>query len=108
MIEQARTHRFFGILALCLATVLGGCVTSFPIDEYNLARTAYEAARDADANRYAPALWYNAEEKYREGEKAYRDRKFDLARERFIETRTIAEQAENAARLARQKSGDAP
>ncbi|MES2854868.1 MAG: DUF4398 domain-containing protein [Bdellovibrionota bacterium] len=86
--------------------ISSGCVTAFPIDEYNLARAAYESARDAEAIRYAPALWYNTEETYRAGEKAYRERKFDLAQKKFNEAKKLGEQAENASRLARHQSGD--
>ncbi len=92
--------------ALCGTLALTGCVTAFPIDEYNLARAAFESARDSEAIRYAPALWYNTEETYREGEKAYRERKFDLATEKFVEAKELGEQAENASRIARHQSGD--
>jgi hypothetical protein len=94
------------LAALLLSGMVSGCITAFPIDEYNLARTAYESAKDAEAIRYAPALWYNTEEAYRDGEKAYRDRHFDRAREKFTEAKKFAEQAENASRLARHQSGD--
>ena len=85
-----------------------GCVTSssVPIEEYNLARAAYEAARDADCVRFAPSLWFNAEQSYREGQKAYAERNYGAARDKFEEARGYAEQAENAARLARHDSGD--
>lgn len=95
-----------GIIALCAALLLVGCVTYIPVDEYNLARAAYEAARDADAPRYAPALWFNAEQAYRDGQKAYKERRYGEARDHFEDARDYAEKAENAARLARHQSGD--
>lgn len=83
-----------------------GCVTYIPVDEYNLARTAYESAKEADAARYAPALWFNAEQAYREGKKAFKDRSYGTARSKFNDAKLYSEQAENAARLARHQSGD--
>jgi hypothetical protein len=92
--------------SLAVAIVFSGCVTYIPVDEYNLARAAYEAARDADAPRYAPSLWFNAEQAYRDGQKSFKERNFGDARYKFTQTRNYAEQAENAARLARHQSGD--
>lgn len=85
---------------------LTGCVTHVPVDEYTLARAAYESAKDADAVRYAPSLWYSAEQAYREGQRAYKDRRYEKATEAFLEAKEFAEKAENAARLARHQSGD--
>lgn len=77
-----------------------------PVDEWTIARSAYDAAKEADAARYVPSIWFNAEQSYREAQKAYRDRHYLKAKELFIEARQICEQAENAARLARQQSGE--
>lgn len=97
-------------LAMCvIGSVSGGltgCVTNVPIDEWTLARSSYEAAKDADAARYVPSIWFNAEQTYREAQKAYRDRRYPASKELFIQARQLCEQAENAARLARQQSGD--
>jgi hypothetical protein len=86
--------------------VLSACVTYIPADEYNLARAAFEAARDADAARYAPALWFKAEQAYREGQKLFKERNYESARAVFVQSKYFAEQAENAARIERHKSGD--
>jgi hypothetical protein len=86
--------------------LVSACVTYIPADEYNLARAAYEAARDADAARYAPALWFKVEQAYREGQKLFRERDHENARVMFIQAKNFAEQAENAARIERHKSGD--
>ena len=77
-----------------------------PVEEYNLARAAHDAAKDADCVRYAPSLWFNAEQAYRDGQKAYHDRRYKEAKESFDLARQYAEQAENTARLARRESGD--
>lgn len=65
-----------------------------------------DGARDAEAARYAQALWYKAEQAYREGEALYKERDYSQAGDRFIQARSFAEQAENAARIARFESGD--
>lgn len=85
---------------------LSGCVTSVPVEDYTLARAAYEAAKDAESLRYAPAYWYNAEQSYREGQRAYKERRYEDAERDFKDARAAAEKAENAARLARHNAGD--
>lgn len=93
--------------AIFLVLVLtAGCVTYMPVDEWTIARSAYEAARDADSARYVPSIWFNAEQSYREGQKAFRERRYAAAKTLFIQARQLSEQAENAARLARQQSGE--
>lgn len=98
------------IIATTLVLGLGGgvvsCVSIIPVDEYAIARAAMDGAKESEAPRFAPALWYKAEQAYREGETFFRERAYDQALNRFIQTRTLAEQAENAARLSRFESGD--
>jgi hypothetical protein len=95
-----------GFLLFMATIVLSGCVTSVPVDDYVLARAAYDSAKDAEALRYAPALWYNAEQAYREGQRAYKERRYDEAKTDFKDSRVAAEKAENAARVARHAAGD--
>lgn len=89
-----------------IATALVGCVGSPPNDDYVLTKSALEAAKESDAARYAPSLWYSAEEAFRGAVDAYKDRSYSKAKALFVESRYMAERAENAARLAKQKSGD--
>lgn len=100
----------FSLPAVGLALVLStsACITSssVPLEEYTLARAAYEAAKDADSLRYAPALWYNAEENYRDAQRAFKERHYDEADSLFEKARVAAEKAENAARLARHQAGE--
>lgn len=103
--RRSVARKTFWPILFCAVLGAAGCVTH-PIDEYNLARAAFEAARDADATRYAPALWFKAEQSYREGQRLYKNRSYDAAKAVFQNARTYAEQAENAARLERHKSGD--
>ncbi len=95
-----------GFLILVVLGVSAGCVTSVPVDDYVLARAAYDSAKDAEALRYAPALWYDAEQAYREGQRAYKERRYDEAKADFNDARVAAEKAENAARVARHTAGD--
>lgn len=95
-----------GLLGFGLLVLFSGCVSKIPVDEYTIARAAMDGARESEAPRYAPALWYKAEQAYREGEIFFRERVYDEALKRFTQARTWAEQAENAARLSRFESGD--
>lgn len=99
-------RRAFSLLVLSSSLFLSGCVTFIPVEEYTLARAAYESAKDADALKYAPALWYKAESAYKEGQRFYADRRYDNASRSFIQAKFLAEKAENAARLARYQSGE--
>ena len=108
---RARTR--FALAMVCGLSVASlvvfstsGCVTYFPVNEYNLARVAVDSARDADAARFAPGMWYKAEEAYQKGQRLYKERRYSSAKEVFIEARNNAERAENAARLTRFQSGD--
>jgi TolA-binding protein len=83
-----------------------GCVTSFPVDEYNLARAALEAAKEAEAQRLSAALFHKANEAYRTAVDCYQARKYDCARQNFEESRRFSEEAENVARIARFQSGE--
>lgn len=99
---------FLSAFGLALVFATSACVTSdqVPLEEYTLARAAYEAAKDADALRYAPSLWYTAEENYREAQRAFKERRYGKADKLFGAAREAAEKAENAARLARHQAGD--
>ena len=95
-----------GFLLFVALFLLVGCVTSVPVDDYVLARAAYDSAKEAEALRYAPALWYNAEQAYRDGQRDYKERRYDEAKAEFRTSRLAAEKAENAARIARHAAGD--
>lgn len=99
-----------GLALLCLTgtslVLSAGCVTYFPVEEWAIARSAMEAAKDADAPRYAPNLWYKADESYQLGQRSYKERSFSKAKDAFNEAKYHAERAENAARLQRFQSGD--
>lgn len=86
--------------------ICAGCVSKIPVDEYTIARAAMDGARESEAPRFAPALWYKAEQAFREGETFFRERDYSQATRRFDQARVLAEQAENAARLSRFESGD--
>jgi hypothetical protein len=94
---------------------LGGvCVLSLsacispppPYQEYTIARTAVRAAQDVDSARFASGLWAKAEESFRNGEKAYREVDFDIAKDLFKKATYFAERAEDATRLKKFESGD--
>ncbi len=103
MIPASRT-----VLALAAAGLAAaGCVTvRIPTDEYNLARAAVDAAREAEAARYAPGFWYKAEEAYKQAQRLYKERYYKDAQKLFAEAKVQAERAENAARVTRFQSGE--
>lgn len=92
-------------LALAVVGAISACVSP-PVEEYNFARSAMDAAKESDAARYATSLYHQASEAYREGESCYQSREYDCARKRFLQAKTLAERAEDAARLATFQSGN--
>lgn len=99
--------RGFVVVAVTLVMLLMGCQTvPQPIEEYSLARAAIDAARAVQAPRHSPGYWHQADEAYRQGRLAYKDRDYAKARDAFLKAKAAAEKAENSARLIRQKTGD--
>jgi hypothetical protein len=97
-------HIFVGFIFMFS---LSGCVTPVaPNDEYALAKSAIDAAKNVQAVRYSAGYWHQAEETYRQAKILYSNRDYEEARDLFIKARLAAEKAENSARLIRQKNGD--
>ena len=71
------------------------CVGPAPVREYNLARTALDAARGAKSPEHAPGYWARAHKSYQEGELFYKERDFAKAKESFLRAKLFAERAEN-------------
>lgn len=95
--------RYVALIPVVLAL---GCVTHPPATEYNLAYVAMEAARSVQAVRYAPALWSQAEQEYRQGEEMLRQEDYKKAERAFIRARDLAERAENLTRAKRFETGE--
>ena len=92
----------FAFIALTI-----GCVSApVPSLEYTLADSALKAAKNVQAVRYAPQLWYEAEESYRQGRILYNEREYEQARELFVKARLAAERSEVSARLIRFRNGE--
>ena len=90
-----------------VALFLGACqLAPPPREEYILARTALDAAKQSQSHRYSPGHWSKAEMAYRRGQIYFQERDYGRAREEFIKARQSAEKAENSARLIRSKNGD--
>ena len=94
------------VLILFLIGFLGGCSINPPVQEYTIARTALTAAQTSGANKYAPGLWFKAEENYRQGETAFQKGKFEVAKQYFIDSQDYSERAENKARFEKRKLGE--
>jgi len=95
-----------GIFLVGCVFILSACADKPPVEEYTLARAAVEAAQAASANKYAPGLWYQCEENYRQGEGSFKRGEFDAAKEYFYRSQTYAEKAENKARYEKRKLGE--
>ena len=77
-----------------------------PLDDYALARSALEAAKNVQAPRHSPGHWHQAENSFRQGQIFYREQEWAKAKEAFLRSRLSAEKAENASRLIRQRTGE--
>jgi hypothetical protein len=89
-----------------LVFLLASCAEKPPVEEYTLARSAVDAAQNSSATKYAPGLWYKAEENYRQGETLFKKGSFDQAKEYFITAQDYAERAENKARYEKKRLGE--
>lgn len=98
--------KFVQGLTLFLMILMVGCAVNPPVQEFTLARTALDAAQVSGAAKYAPSLWFKAEENYRKGENAFKKGDFEVAKGFFVESQDFAERAENKARYDKRKSGE--
>ena len=95
------------LVATGFLLVTVSCVhTPPPILEYTLADTAIKSAKAVQAVRYAPGLWHEAEEAFRQARILYAEREHEQALELFNKARILAEKAETSARLIRQRNGE--
>lgn len=85
---------------------MGGCTQKPPLSEYTLAKTALDAAQSAGSPKFAPGLWYKAEENYRSGENAFRKGDYEEAKNYFDLSVDYSEKAENKARFDKKRLGD--
>lgn len=91
------------VFAFIASIAISGCVIDPPQRDYALARAAVDAAREADAARFASGYWHSAEDAFRKAERLYKDKEHEKAKEMFRRARIYAERAENAAQLKRAK-----
>ena len=92
------------ILLLFLAN--SACSTVYPVKYYVAAREAVDAAKEVESARWAPGLWYKAEEAYRKAKHQYEEQNYKEAVELFQVAQAYAEKAENSSRYQRQKTGE--
>ncbi len=67
---------------------------------------AIEAAKQVQAVKYAPALWSQADQAYRDGQDYFKKENYQEAEKAFIRARSLAERAENITRLKRFETGE--
>ena len=90
-----------------LTSFFASCTSvTLPIQEYSLARSAFESAEQNDAERLAPVAFQQAQQYYKLAEQFYEDRQFEEARMNFIKARKFAEKAESLSRIKKSKTGE--
>lgn len=95
------------VFLIGMIAILGACVTTqAPVEEYNLAAGAIEAAKQVEAPKHASGFFHRAQESYRKGQILFKAREYDKARDEFVRARLEAEKSENIARLIRWKNGE--
>ena len=99
---------FFFILSFTFGTLLSSCAGPKALLEHTLAKAALDAAKNAEANRYAPKLWTKAKRSYKEALKKNRQNKNKKAKIQFNEARLYAEKAERRTLIKKSKSTDTP
>lgn len=97
-------QRYFYLI--CFFWVCSCASIPIPIEEYSLAKAAFDAAVAAESAKYAPQLFYKAEKAYKRGEKLYKERDYEEARRQFIASRKMAEKAEDMSRIKQFNSGE--
>lgn len=89
-----------------ISLFLSACVSRVPVEEYALAEAAVQAAQNVQAAKFASGVWFEAEQSYKRGVRAYESRNYKEAEELFIKARRAAEEAELISRQEMQKTGD--
>lgn len=90
----------FLLISATLMALLSGCVTGdIPVERYIFAKTAYDAAVNAEASKHAARLLYRAEKHYKRGEALFKERYYDDANKEFLTAQKYAERAETVSRL---------
>ncbi len=81
------------VLSLFLVTVVAGCGGKKPEEEMLSARNALQRAQEAEAPQWASETYADAQASFDEGRRLMQQRKNDEAREAFLESARLADQA---------------
>ncbi len=82
------------------------CAGVPPKEDYVLALTALENAKNAQADKLEPKLSYQSKKLYEKALNFYQERNYTQAKEYFIKARFVAEKAELRARIKKYKNGE--
>ncbi len=96
------------LFILSALVFLVACVGPAPIDDYNMAYTAINAAKQAGAARFATGFLTKANDYYKQAQKHYSDRDYEKASLAFKQAKLFAERAENVSALKRAQTGEVP
>ncbi len=96
------------LIGFIISAFFFGCASvPPPVEDYALAQTALEGARKAEASRFAPILFQQAEVNYLKAQNLYDEKDYIGAEKEFIKTRKLAEKAENQSRVQKAVQGEA-
>lgn len=86
--------------------VLTSCVGNPPLEDYNMAHTALQAAQAAGAKKHVPGLLMQAEQSFSAAKALYEEKDFEKAGRLFVKAREIAEKAEVSTRVKKFQLGE--
>ncbi len=89
-----------------MSFLVSSCAGPQPILDLDLTKSALEAAKSAEASRYAPKLWIQAENEYRKALEFYKKQNHHKAKKALMRSKKWAEQAELESRIKKSQSGD--
>lgn len=89
--------RFLLALSALIPLLLAGCASAPPVQEMSDARQAIMAAREADAERYAPEALHGAEQLMDEATRKLESGAYEQARQAALTARVKAMKARDTA-----------
>jgi len=97
--------RIIGLIAIVGALTTSCVTTQIPIEDYTIAKAAYDAATAAEAVKYAPQMYFKMEKSFKRAEHLFKERYYSDARKEFQKAQKLAERTETMARLKQFTAG---
>jgi nucleoid-associated protein YgaU len=100
MMKKSVRESVIIVLALLLLISFAGCAKP-PTNEMSEAKMAFQAATDADAQKYAPDKYMSAEEALNQANQLMEQKKYKQARKKALEALKLSREAEAASATSR-------